>query len=198
MLGRAFKEEADALASELRAELGLQPQQRLDPFVVAAHLGVPTISLRELQNKWAADPASVELFLSSASGHFSAATVTDGSFRLIIYNESHSGGRRANSLTHELAHIVLGHEPTPISDLTGLRLWNREVEDQADWLAAALLVPRAGALALTIEGYSVTQGATHYGVSTELYQWRVNQTGVRAEAEQHRTARAMAAGDPGR
>jgi hypothetical protein len=197
MLGRAFKEEADGIADELRAELGLQPQQRLDPVGVAAHLGVPIISLRQLQKQWAADPASVELFLSAASGHFSAATVTDGSFRLIVYNESHPGSRRANSLTHELAHIVLGHEPTPISDSTGLRLWNREVEEQADWLAAALLVPRAGALALTIEGYSIAQGATHYGVSAELYQWRVNQTGAPAKAELHRS-RATSPNEPAR
>jgi hypothetical protein len=198
MLSRGFKDDADRIAADLRAELGLTARQRLDPVKLAEHLGVPIWSLRQLRDEWAADPGAVDLFVGAARDRFSAATVTDGSFRLIVYNETHSSARKANSLTHELAHIVLGHEPTPITDPTGLRLWNREVEDEADWLAAALLVPRAGALALLIEGYGIAQGAEHYGVSAELYQWRVNQTGVRAEAELRRGEQATPAGETSR
>ena len=60
----------------------------------------------------------------------------------------------------------------------GTRYWNQTQEDEADWLAGAILVPREGALRWLADGGSMTGGAVHFGVSAQLFSWRANHTGV--------------------
>lgn len=52
------------------------------------------------------------------------------------------------------------------------------MEEEADWLAGVLLVPRDGAFAWLRNGGGMDDGAEHFGVSRALFQWRGNQTGV--------------------
>lgn len=52
------------------------------------------------------------------------------------------------------------------------------LEQEADWQAGALLVPRDGALEWMHSNGSIEEGAEHYRVSRALFQWRVNQTGI--------------------
>lgn len=56
------------------------------------------------------------------------------------------GGRPASDLMHELAHIIIGHEPARV-DVTedGALIWNshdQRQEDEANWLSGCLLLPR--------------------------------------------------------
>jgi Zn-dependent peptidase ImmA (M78 family) len=65
---------------------------------------------------------------------------------------------------------------------------------EADWLAGALLVPRASALAWLRRSDDYDAGARHYGVSLELFTWRANHTGAArqigyARARQRHAAR---------
>jgi hypothetical protein len=113
---------------------------------------------------------------------FSAGTVLVGTHRLIIFNPAHSDGRQANSLAHELAHLLLEHTPGPAIGPGGCRVWVQEMEDEADLLAAILLVPRDAALACARVGLPHAIGAARFGVSSDLMRWRTDHSGVSHQA----------------
>ena len=178
-LRRGFKAEAERLAELVRAELDLEPWQPLDCLALADHLGIEIITLPDLR-RFGAKEESIRR-LSSADSGFSATTVCAGTGRLIVYNPREPPGRRANSLAHELSHVLLEHEPTPALGAGGCRLWVSDDEAEADWLGAALLVPREGALRWMTRDGDLERGAEHFGASIELFRWRVNHTGVNLE-----------------
>jgi hypothetical protein len=171
-----FKADAERLACEVRAELALDLLDPIDCIEVCKRLGVPVITVPELVSS-GASLSSVQRLLSP-SAKFSALTVAAGTKRLIVYNPTHPAGRRANSLAHELSHILLEHPLLPALGSGGCRLWDSTLEGEADWRAGALLVPRGTALEWMRSNGSVEQGAIRFGVSQALFRWRVNQTGI--------------------
>jgi len=185
-----FKAEAERLSLVVREELGLQPPDRLDPFALAEHLAIPVASLDALR---VAAPGAVAHLCEEDPAAFSAATVFRGTRRLILFNPVHSAGRQANSLAHELAHVLLEHEPGPALAPNGCRVWDADAEDEADWLGGALLVPRDGIIPVLSATGSIAQAAEHFGVSVQLMTWRYNKTGVAAQlrrASRRRGSRA--------
>lgn len=173
---RGFKSESERTALAVRAELDLSARDRLDPRDLAREFGIPVVSLTELLMD-GADRRHVA-HLGSALARFSAATMCVRTQRLIVYNPRHPSGRRANSLAHELSHVILEHTPTPVLGPGGCRYWNRDLEDEADWQAGALLVPRDGAFYWLRHGTDPFDAARHFGVSDALFRWRMNQTGL--------------------
>jgi hypothetical protein len=188
-LRRGFKSDAERTAEVVRGDLGLGPLDRLDCFSLAEAWGIPVVSLGELREDGASE-ASIRRLMSPESG-FSATTVVVGPRRLIVYNPRHERGRKASSLAHELAHVILEHEAAPAIGVGGCRHWDGRQEAEADWLGSALLVPRAGALEWMLESDDLNAGASNFGVSVELFRWRVNHTGVLRQVEKlRREARA--------
>ncbi len=177
-LRRGFKTDAERIAVATRQELGLTVHDRLDCYTLADHLGIPILSLGELYRDGAALVSIGALMEDEAK--FSALTVCAGTRRLIIYNPAEHPGRHANSLAHELSHILLEHPPAPALE-GGCRRWAGLYEEEADWLAGALLVPRDGAMVFAARGDTLQDGARHFGVSVTLYRWRVNVTGVQRQ-----------------
>jgi hypothetical protein len=171
-----FKAEAEAIAQLVRAELGLGPLDALDCFALAETWGIPVVSLGELRENGAAD-RSVRRLLSEDAG-FSATTVVLGTKRLIVYNPRQPPGRSASSLSHELSHLILEHEAAPAIGIGGCRHWDGLQEAEADWLGATMLVPRESALEWMLQNGDLEEGARNFGVSVELFRWRVNHTGV--------------------
>ena len=171
-----FKAEAENIAQLVRAELDLAPLDALDCFSLADAWGIPVVSLGELREDGASD-RSVRRLLSDDAG-FSATTVVLGTKRLIVYNPRQPPGRSASSLSHELSHLILEHEAAPAIGIGGCRHWNGVQEAEADWLGATLLVPRESALEWMLQNESLEEGARNFGVSLELFRWRVNHTGV--------------------
>lgn len=203
MVRRGFKTQAEEIALEIRAELKLAPQARLMPADLAEHLGIPVLSLQGLAPFEAEDEEedvsfgdAVALFTGTSREKLSAFTVTQDTHRLIVYNESHPETRQANSLAHELSHILLEHEPSPHSDQYGHRFWSPEIEEEANVLAAALLVPREGARIVLESGRSEAQAAKHFGVSLQLFQWRARQTGVLRQLTYANASSERAADEP--
>ena len=186
-LRRGFKKEAEATAEEVRTELGLQSMDRLDPMVLAESLCIKVVSLASLGDEAA---GAVAYFTTSDPGAFSAATVFDGNRRLIVHNDDHAPGRQASNISHELAHGLLLHKPTPALDDRGCRLWDPVVEEEADWLAGCLLIPAAAALEAARRGLSVAELAAHFGVSEKMADYRLNITGARVIALRSQRYRA--------
>lgn len=92
---------------------------------------------------------------------------------------------------HELAHVQLKHTPArvEVSKLGVLLLsdYSDEQEQEADWHAAAFLLPREGLVEMRARSDSVTQIAAYYGVSESLCAWRLRMTGVDVQIRRGRT-----------
>lgn len=173
---RGFKTQAEDISAELRGELNLTLHDHLDCTKLAEHLCIPVDPVTILL-EWGARLDAMDCLIA-ADGDFSAMTQYRGSRCRIFYNPSHSKARTANSLAHELSHVILEHEPSPAIAEDGTRNFDADQEDEAEWQAGALLVPREGALHWLASGGSMTAGAQHFGVSLEMFSWRANQTGV--------------------
>jgi Zn-dependent peptidase ImmA (M78 family) len=101
-------------------------------------------------------------------------------------NDRHSKRRQASDLAHELAHALQQHPPGQALNQYGCRIWPKEAEAEADWLAPALLVSEEAAVSIVRRGLQLSEAAEEYGVSEDLMRFRLNMTGanrrVRAKA----------------
>ncbi len=177
---RGFKAEAHAIADEIRMELGIHELDPLDPRRLAEYLGIPVIGLSD----YGEDAANaVRHFTQHEPEAFSAATVFDGRRRLIVHNDSHVAGRQNSNLSHELSHGLLLHPPTAAFGDRDCRNWNQDLEDEASFLGAALLLSEGACLYIVKRDIAIEEAAVRYGVTVRLLQWRINATGARKRIE---------------
>jgi len=174
---RGFKAEAERISLDIRSELGLSTTDVLDVFALAKHLEIPALPMSALESK-NTNGMFRNFFTYQEQDSFSAVTVFNNRVRIIVHNESHHPNRQASNIAHEISHCLLEHEPAPLISEAGCRHWDSVLEMEADWLGAALLVPREGGLCLLNQGQSITEIARNYGVSETLCKWRLHQTGV--------------------
>ena len=182
---RGFKSEANAIAREVRKELSLAPTAPLDVWALAEYLGIPVVPLSDFA---AAAPDAAAFFAGEGEASFSAVTVFKGPHRTVVYNDAHADARQPNDIGHELAHALLLHEPTPAMDGHGCRLWDEEMEEEADWLSGALLIPEEAALLIARRGWSLGLAATKYAVSEPMVRFRLNVTGAKKRIQRMRGA----------
>jgi Zn-dependent peptidase ImmA (M78 family) len=175
-LRRGFKAEADALAREVRGELGLRLVDRFDAPRLAEHLGIDIVPITELAGS---ARKAVAFLTGEGAPTFSAVTVFDGPRRVIAHNDAHSAPRQNSNLSHELAHALLFHDPGPALDALGCRYWDPVLEAEANWQAGALLVTPEAAVMVVRHGLAVDQAAQLLGVSEQMLRWRINVTGAR-------------------
>ncbi|QFQ98084.1 ImmA/IrrE family metallo-endopeptidase [Streptomyces phaeolivaceus] len=181
---RGFKTEANSLALEVRSELRLGALDRLDPFVLADFLEIPVVPLSGM----APTSQGAEHLLDRDPDAFSAVTVFAGSKRTIVHNDGHSNGRISSNITHEASHGLLHHRPTPALDDRGCRLWDQDIEDEAQFLAGVLLVPEDAALAIARGRFAKPEAAARFGVSEQMIQYRLNVTGAVSRVDRARRA----------
>ncbi len=161
-----------------RIALGLRPNAPLNPWAYANHLNVIVLELAKLGL-----PDKAMRQLTAVDGEsWSAMTIQNDDRFAIVINSSHALTRQRSNLMHELAHVELRHVPArvEVSD-TGLLLlsdFSDEQEQEADWLGAAILLPRDGLAQLRASRTPATEIATYYGVSESLCGWRLRMTGV--------------------
>jgi Zn-dependent peptidase ImmA (M78 family) len=60
------------------------------------------------------------------------------------------------------------HPAAPALDANGCRYWDQSVEDEANWLAGALLVSEEAALQVVRRGPSLQEAAAEYGTSVDM------------------------------
>lgn len=188
MLKRGYKTWCENNAALVRKELGLAAADPLSPSAYASHLGVLLWTPAMVPGL---DPSDLAQLTQTDPSSWSALTLRSNDTCLVIVNSAHSAGRQANSIVHELAHFVLGHKAArlDVSELGHLLLesYDPVQEEEADWLAGTLLLPRP-ALLLCCENSDTTREiAQTYGVSIDLVDWRLRMTGVATQVSRRRS-----------
>ncbi len=147
---RGYKTWCERTSVSVRRQLGLRPTEPLSPHQLASELNVRLLTPDEVPGLSA---KTRTILNGSHSDHWSAATITTDSEDAVVYNPNHFAGRRANTVMHELAHIMRDHEPAEIFFFQAANLalrgeYNPEQEHEADWLAGCLLLPRPALLSI--------------------------------------------------
>lgn len=179
---RGFKSWAERTSLGLRRELKLAADAPLAPVVLAAHLGIGLWTPADVPGM---TQDVLDQLLESDPWGWSAISFTVNGHGTVIYNPRKSSGRQASDIAHELAHFILDHQPATIIlsaelDLA-MRSFDAKQEDEANWLAWCLLLPREALVRSRLRRLSVAQIAEDYGVSETLVNMRMNRTGVRAQ-----------------
>ena len=176
---RGFKSWCENVSLQHRKEMSLQPIDPIDPRALAGKLGVivwkadevPEIAQKTLEVLTKDDPES-----------WSAMTLCGEGKNLIVLNPANSPGRMNSDLTHELSHIIIGHEAGRVDvtpdNLLMLRNFNKEQEEEANWLAGCLLLPRPALLHIRKKGLDNVSVKKMYGVSGSMFDYRMRMTGV--------------------
>ena len=166
------------MAHSWRLELGLDTTAPLSPNELATYLDVFIWPVTEL----GLNERDVHQLVHEDPDAWSAITVSAGGREAIIVNPRHRGGRYSSDVMHELAHLLLGH--TPISwffvgseDLA-LRGYDTVAEEEANWLAGALLLPREALVRTQRQGASDQVICERYGVSKQMLVFRKRVTAV--------------------
>lgn len=161
---------------EFRAELRLEPHAPLCPWRLAGHLAIPVVPLSSFEDQI---PREVHHLTQRDHKSFSAVTVFNGRRRLIVHNDAHHPHRQASNISHELSHAILQHPPTEPFNEHGCRNFNKDIEDEANWLGPALLISEEAALHIVKMEMSMDEAIEFYSVSREVILMRINVTGAR-------------------
>lgn len=176
---RGFKAWCENTSLQYRKDLELAPIDPLKPLDLAAHLGVLVWKPEEIPGL---DEDALDQLLQTDPENWSALTLRMEGADVIIVNSAHAPTRRANSIVHELSHLILNHKAARVgySDAGHLLLhsFDKDQEDEADWLSGALLLPRDALLHIAALKMDSTRAAKMYGVSRALFDWRRRMTGV--------------------
>jgi Zn-dependent peptidase ImmA (M78 family) len=188
VFARGFKTWCETIALQHRRTLKLRPTDPLKPQAVAGSLGVPVYAVEEIPGL---DEQVLQTLLHEDPDSWSAVTITNGQKSVIIVNSSHSGGRPASDLMHEVAHVIIGHTPARV-DITEdgaliLNTYDRQQEEEANWLAGSLLLPRDALMWIRKQRLDLQVAAREYGVSQQMMQYRLNVTGVDYQLRGSRT-----------
>lgn len=175
---RGFKARCEEMSRSLRIELGIASSAPLPAEQLASFLEVRVLQVKEL----GLSPDDTGQLLHRDPESWSAITVSSAGKDAIIVNPNHHGGRYSSDVMHELAHLLLGHESSTLffagqEDLA-LRGYNKEAEDEANWLAGALLLPRDALVSIRKRRCSKELACTDYGVSRQMLDYRMRMTGV--------------------
>lgn len=175
---RGFKTQAEKSAAEARRALSVNRIGKLDPWRYAEHLKVVVLDFRKL----GLSDAAVRQLTVTDEGSWSAMTLEEANVRAIVLNPAHAATRQANDLMHELAHIELTHTPTRVevsgSGMFLLGDYSDDHEQEADWYAGAMLLPRDALWHHRSRSKTAAEIAELYGVSPALCEWRLRMTGV--------------------
>lgn len=185
---RGFKAEAERSALAAREQLGVGPMDPIDPWAYADMLGVIVLSFEDL----GLEQKHVQQLLHKDPESWSGLTLKEGDRHFVLVNPTHTAARQVSTMMHEIAHIVLSHVPKQVDiSAAGLMLlsdYPAEQEEEADWLAAAVLLPRDALCHFRRLSWTNAEICQHFGVSTQLCDWRLRMTGVDVQMKRGRRA----------
>jgi len=176
---RGFKAEAERTALSLRSDVGIGPDEPLDLRKLGEHLNV---MIRPADELVALD--KIKRLEAIQPGAFSACTFTLPTGSVVVYNPLNSLGRRNSDIGHELAHLILKHPVRSVERLGALTFTtcDPEEEQEANWLAGALLLPRDLLAKAVRRGATAEQLTESHSVSLQMANFRLRATGVLIQA----------------
>jgi Zn-dependent peptidase ImmA (M78 family) len=181
-LDRGFKSWAERSSLALRRELHLAPYDPLPAEDIVDYLGITLWTPYDVPGL----PQDIlDQLVSKDPWGWSAVSLQVDAKGIIIYNPRNSRGRRSSDIGHEAAHFILDHRPatiilSPPLDVA-MRSFDAKQEDEANWLAWSLLLPRDALIYSKRRGLTTTQIAERYGVTETLVNFRMYKTGVNAQ-----------------
>jgi len=172
---RGFKTDAEQLAERVRREMGLRVADPLRAIDLAEHLGLEVRCADELVS---AD--TLRSLDGLQPGVFSACTFSFPSRRVIVYNPLNSVARTQSDVAHEVSHILLDHETKEIHQIGSITFFtcDPDEEQEANWLAGCVLLPRRLLLTVAKRGWDAQRVAVEYQVSEQMAAFRMRATGV--------------------
>jgi hypothetical protein len=187
---RGFKSWAERTSLSLRKELGIAPTDPLDVYRLARYLEIQVLTPAEIPG--IPQPILNQLLVNDPWGWSATTLVMDG-YSLIIYNPKHSDARRASNLAHELAHLLLDHKPATLivsqeGDMV-IKTYDQQQEDEANWLASCLLLPREALWSIRGRQLSDEAACAEFGVSSSMLRFRFNMSGVDLQLRRLRRAK---------
>lgn len=112
------------------------------------------------------------------SSQWSAGTLEGPAGPLIVLNPDHSRTRLKVTLAEELAHLLMGHPPSAIDPIAGVRTYNAKVEQEAFGVGGALVMPYGSLFNMVKSGAPLDSIAVSFGVSSAMARYRVNRSGL--------------------
>ena len=183
------------VASEERADLGLGPDDRLNPYALASLHAIPVYPIDELDDEVRAVVA-IKRFTTTGQSLWSAALIPVGNGRLIIENTAHLAVRRMSSIAHELAHHLLEHSFDEILLNAEKKCRQFDKGGPGPVPSGELLIPRKAARKAAFAGRTNEDVAERFGVSTQFAQMQMagpRKFAERALAKQAAARRALKA-----
>jgi Zn-dependent peptidase ImmA (M78 family) len=180
MLKRGFKTWCERAVLNYKKDLGINKQNPLTAPLLAKHLGVKLLTPSDISGLEEEDR---RILLGEEADAWSAVTLCKGEKHMVIFNPCRGEGRQSNDIMHELSHIIVGHKAQIMHALDAgifLRHYDKSQEEEADWLAATLLLSRDALFKIAFSKMVPSEAAKEYKVSESLLQMRLNVTGVRA------------------
>ena len=178
---RGFKSRCEEMAKSFRVRLGLETAAPLPAETLARHLDVLVWRVSEI----GLSAGDLRRLTVEDAGSWSAIAVSAHGRDAILVNPAHSSARYSSDVMHELAHLILNHEPSSMFFVgdgeLALRNYNRAAEEEADWLAGALLLPRDALVRLSRRRVPMKAACGAYQVSRRMMDFRMNVTGVRRQ-----------------
>lgn len=176
---RGFKSQCERRSVEIRKDLGLAQDAPLFAFTLAEHMDLTVWSTTEID---ALTDDDLNNLNHRDDDSWSALTMRMGTNHLIVYKDGASAPRINSVVMHEIAHIILGHELADACILDDGSLvpsnFSQDQEDEADWLAGALLLPRPVLMTIRSKRLSNSEVRRRYRVSNDMLEWRIRMTGI--------------------
>lgn len=163
------------MASKIRSEMGKHAYDALDAIALAQYVRAQVRSADELTSR-----SKLEALEKLQPGAFSACTFTVAGKQVIVYSPLASVGRTQSDIAHEVAHILLKHNVRAVQTIGGVSFFtcDADEEQEANWLAGCLLLPRPLLYRAARRGLTTAAIAQAFGVSETMAAFRLRTTGV--------------------
>lgn len=182
MFKRGFKSWCERYATEKRKDLGLSTSDPLDARLLAENLGIRVWTPHDVPGLTQEQLNTLLFNDGTTASDWSAVTLIVDDMKLVILNSSHSAGRQSSDLMHELSHLILDHQSQEMNasseGVLMLSAYEKDQEDEADWLSGCLLLPREALVSIMRRRMDLTEAAKDFRVSMSMLRYRMSMTGV--------------------
>ena len=167
--------DAERNGMKFRQEFGLRPEEPLKPFKRMLP-NVVVLASRQQLGQFVDERLLLGLF-GAHRNKWSGMTIPCESVFIIIMNVTHPPTRQNATLMEEYFHIILKHKPSKVGHCpqTGIirREFDKAMESEAYFSAAAALVPYSALKAMVISSATSPDIAEHFEVSGQLVDFRL-------------------------